>query len=274
MFSKNEGARFMLRSRLTHILCMVTVAASASAAFAQNPFIGDWKRNNEKSHLTGDVIQFSPAPDGAIKSTAETRSYTFKTDGKEYTNSTGAQVVWKKIDDNNYERSSSRNGVPLGTATYKISSDGKTLVEEETGTSPGGQSFDDTVTYTRVAGSKGLMGSWKDTDVKLKEDFTMSWKPGSSADSMRWELPTIKAYVDVSYDGKDNTPVGPTVPKGLTIALTKTGPRSLMMVEKLNGKVLVKSTYKLSADGKTLTEIQTPPDGKAPATIIYEKQGM
>jgi hypothetical protein len=264
----------MLRSRLTHILCMVAVAASASAAFAQNPFIGDWKQNNDKSHLTGDVIQLSPAPDGAIKFTAETRSYTFKTDGKEYTNSTGAQVVWKKIDDNNYERSASRNGVPLGNTTFKISPDGKTMVGEETGTSPGGQSFDDTTTYTRVAGSKGLMGSWKDIDVKIKEDFTMSWKSGGSADSMRWELPTIKAYVDVSYDGKDNTPVGPTVPKGLTIAMTKTGPRSLMMVEKLNGKVLSKSTYKLSADGKTLTEIQTPPDGKAPATVIYEKQGM
>ena len=262
----------MLRSRLTHILGMLAVAASASAAFAQNPFIGDWKQNNEKSHFTGDVIQFSPAPDGAIKSTAETLSYIFKTDGKEYTTSTGAQVVWKKIDDNNYERTSSRNGVPLGTATFKISSDGKTMVEEETGTSPGGQSFDDTITYARVAGSKGLMGSWKDTDVKMKEDFTMIWKAGPSPDIMRWELPDLKAYVDVSLDGKDCAPVGPTVPKGLTISLTKTGPNSLSMVEKLNGKVLVKSTYKLSSDGKTLTQVETPPDGKAPATIVFDKQ--
>jgi hypothetical protein len=44
------------------------------------------------------------------------------------------------------------------------------------------------------------------------------------------------------------------------------------MVEKLNGKVLVKSSYKLAPDGKTLTAVEAPPDGKAPATIIYEKQ--
>jgi hypothetical protein len=263
----------MMRSRLVQIFCIVAVAVSATAAVAQNPFLGEWKRNNDKSHLTGDIVQFSPAPDGAIKYTAETRSYTFKTDGKEYTNGTGAQVVWKKIDDDTYERTSSRNGIPIGTATFKIASDGKTMVEEIKGTDPGGQTFDDTTTYTRVSGSKGLMGSWKDTNVNLKEDFTMNWKPLSSPDSMHWELPTLNAYVDITYDGKDYTPVGPTVPKGLTISLTKTGPHTLLVVQKLNGKLLSRSTFRLSADGKTLTEVQTPPDGKAPATIIYTKQG-
>jgi hypothetical protein len=115
----------MLRFRLMQCLSIVAVAASASAALAQNPFIGDWKQNNDKSHLTGDVIVFALAPDGAIKFTAEDRSYTFKTDGREYTGATGAQNTWKKTDDNNYERSATRNGVSLGTSTYKISSDAK-----------------------------------------------------------------------------------------------------------------------------------------------------
>jgi hypothetical protein len=264
----------LMRLRPVQILCIVAVAGSAAAAFAQSPFIGDWKMNNNKSRFTGDVIRFSPAPDGAIKFTAETRSYTFKTDGKEYTGPTGAQNVWKMIDDNNYERSTSRNGVPLGTTTYKISSEGKTLVTEDTGTLPSGKSFDDTTTYTRVSGTKGLMGSWKDTEVKIKEDNVMSLKAGSSADKLRWELPDIKAYVDLSLDGKDCTPVGPTVPKGLTLSATKTGPRSFTVLQKLDGKLLSKNTYKLSSDGKTLTAVETPPDGKAPETIIYEKQSM
>jgi hypothetical protein len=281
----------VIRVRPLRILCLVAVAALASAAFAQQSlFIGDWKQNNDKSHLTDDIIQFSPAADGAIKFTAETRSYTFKTDGKEYTGSTGAQNVWKKIDDNNYERSATRNGIPIGTTTYKISSDGKTLVTEDIGTNPSGKSFDDTTKYARVSGTTGLMGSWKDTEVKMKEDFVMSWKPGASANSLRWELPDIKAYVDISLDGKDCTPVGPTVPKGLTLSLTTTGPslaisqtastltllktgsRRMTMLEKINGKVISKSVFKVSADGKTLTEIQTPPDGKAPSTIIYDRQ--
>jgi len=264
----------MLRFRPLQFLCVFTLAASATAALADNPFVGEWKQNNEKSRMTGDIIRYSPAPDGAIKFTAEDRSYTFKTDGKEYTGPTGAQNVWKMMDESNYQRSSTRNGVPRGTTIYKISADGKTMVVEETGTRPGGKAFDDTATYIRVAGAKGLMGSWKSTDVTLKEDFTMSLKPGSTPDSMRWELPDMKAFVNVSYDGKECVPVGPTIPKGLTLSLTKTGPRSLLMIEKLDGKMLNKSTYKLSADGKTLTQVETPPDGKAPATFIYERQAM
>ena len=264
--------RIRMSVRLKQFLCIVAVAASASAALAQSPFFGNWKMNNEKSHLTGDIVQFSPAPGGAIKFTADDLSYTFKTDGKEYNSATGSQNIWKKTDDNNYERSTARNGSPLAKATYKISSDGKTMIEESTGTRPDGQTFDNTTTFTRVGGAKGLMGSWKDAKVDLKEDRTMVWKAGSSADTMHWELPELKAFVDVSFDGKEATPVGPTVPKGLTLSLTKSGPDSLVVLEKLNGKLLQKNHYKISADGKTLTEVETPPDGKAPATIVYEKQ--
>lgn len=260
--------------RIMQVVGIVAVATSATAALAQSPFYGDWKMNNDKSRLTGDVIQFSAAPGGAIKYTAETLSYTFKTDGKEYTGATGAQNTWKMIDENNYERTTARNGITLGTVTYKISADSKTMVEHFTGTTPSGKSEDETTTYARAAGAKGLIGSWKDTDVKIKQDTIMSWKAGASADTMRWELPDIKAHVDVSFDGKEATPVGPTVPKGMTLSLTKTGADSLSLVEKIDGKVVEKVSYKLSPDGKTLTAIETPPDGKAPATVIYEKQSM
>ena len=45
----------------------------------------------------------------------------------------------------------------------------------------------------------------------------------------------LKAYVDIAFDGKECTPVGPTVPKGLTLSLTKAGHIPLLMVEKLDG---------------------------------------
>ena len=244
---------------------------AGSAAFAQSPFEGDWKMNNEKSKMTGEVLEFAPVTDGAIKITFEDRSYDFKTDGKEYPGATGARNVWKKVDDHNYVSTTSRNGILLTTTTWKIWDDEKKLVAEDKGTMPSGKDFDDLSTYTRVAGSKGLMGSWKDMDVKLKEDSVMTLKAGSG-DSIHWIMPDIKATVDLSMDGKECTPTGPTVPAGLTLAASKTGPRSFVMTEKMNGKLLEKMSYKVSEDGKVLTEVVSPPDGKAPATIIYEKQ--
>ena len=261
----------LLRKRCLIIgLCL---GSTGFAAFAQSPFAGDWKMNNDKSKMTGEVLEFVPAADGAIKITLEDRSYNFKTDGKEYAGVTGAKNIWKKVNDHTYQSTTSRNGILLTTTSWKISDDEKKLVAEDKGTMPSGKGFDDFTTYTRVAGSKGLMGSWKDMDVKLKEDTVMSLKAGSG-DSIHWIMSDMKATVDLSMDGKECKPTGPTVPPGLTLAATKTGPRSFAMTEKINGRLLEKMDYKLSEDGKVLTEVVSPPDGKAPATIIYDKQTM
>jgi hypothetical protein len=75
----------MLPIRSMLVICIVAVVTSATAAFAQNPFLGTWKQNNDKSKFTGDIVEFSAGPEGGIKYTAEGRSYTFKTDGKQYT---------------------------------------------------------------------------------------------------------------------------------------------------------------------------------------------
>ena len=249
------------------------LGSTGFAASAQSPFVGDWKMNIDKSKMTGEVLEFAPAADGAIKITTEDRSYNFKTDGKEYPGVTGAKNVWKKMDDHTYESTTSRNGILLTTTTWKISDDEKKLVAEDKGTMPSGKSFDDSTIYTRVAGSKGLMGSWKDMEVKIKEDSVMSLQAGSG-DSIHWIMPDIKASVDLSMDGKECAPTGPTVPAGLTLAASKTGPRSFVMTEKMNGRLLEKMSYQVSEDGKVLTEVVSPPDGKAPATFIYEKQSM
>lgn len=264
-----------MHSRILHYLFIALCLGAAATALAQNPFVGEWKMNPDKSKMTGDVIVFAPAADGAIKYTEESRSYTFKTDGKEYETSTGAKTTWTMTDTHNYESALKRNGIDLGTTSWKISDDGKKLMIESTGTTPSGKSFDDTATYMRVTGTSGLMGSWKDMEVKInKEPMVMSLKAGADDNTIHWEMTDIKATVDLPLDGKEATPVGPTVPSGLTLAAKKTGAKTFTLVEKLNGKVLENMNYKLSEDGKTLTEVTTPPDGKAPVTVIYEKQSM
>ena len=264
-----------MHSRTLRFLFSVLCLGTAATAIAQNPFVGEWKMNPDKSKMTGDVIMFAPAANGAIQYTEESRSYTFKTDGNEYETSTGAKTTWKMTDAHTYQSTLKRNGIDLGTTTWKISDDGKKLMLESTGTTPSGKSFDDTATYMRVTGSSGLMGSWKDTEVKInKEPMVMSLKAGPDDNTIHWEMTDLKAAVDLSMDGKEATPVGPTVPVGLTLSAKKTGPKTFTLVEKMNGKVLENMSYKVSEDGKTLTEVVTPPDGKAPATMIYDKQSM
>jgi hypothetical protein len=252
-------------------MCLCLLVGSAMGAVAQNPFVGKWKFNPDKSQLTGDVIRFAPASGGAMEYSANGRSYKFKTDGNPYTTATGAKVTWKQVDDHTWQSSGERNGTPLGINTWTISPDGGMLTVEDKGTTPSGEAFDDTSTYAREGNGMGLMGSWRSIKTKVNEATTLEIQP-SGDDGMTWSFPSMKATATVKMDGKDYPAQGPTVPDGLTLAVTSTGPHSLHMVEKMKGEPLSYTDYTVSDDGMTLTDVSTPAKVHEPTTEVWEKQ--
>jgi hypothetical protein len=240
-------------------------------ALADSPFDGTWKLNAGKSHLEGDTMSYADAGAGSLKYTDSDQSYTFKPDGSSFTTPFGTERTFTKTGDDSYTATSKKGGVLLRTTTIKVSSDGKTLSEESKGTKPNGDNFDDTFTYVRTSPGTGLIGSWKSTEVKLSSpnSFTIQ---SDGTDGVTLSLSAIKATCQAKWDGKDYPASGPTVPDGLTLAVSKTGASSFKLVQKVKGKVLVIAHYRLAPDGKTLTEKGTNGLGKEPYTEVFDKQ--
>ena len=71
------------RCLLATVWLFLSLAAAGTAA-AQNPFVGTWKLNQEKSQLAGDTMKFGPAAGDAIELTAGGITYSFRMDGKPY----------------------------------------------------------------------------------------------------------------------------------------------------------------------------------------------
>ncbi len=251
--------------------CVLLMLGTAGFAVAESPFVGTWKLNQAKSHLTGGTMKFSPAANNMIRLTVAEGSYTFKPDGHSYPALFGDTENWTKLSGQSWKTIVHGHGGFVYTDTMKISDDGKSLTATTTGTNPNGSAFDDTTVYTRAAGDKGLMGTWRTTKVKMSSDNTLEFAANGN-NGLTWNLPTIKATLDAKFDGKDYAPTGPTVPDGLTLALTKTGPRSFSMVEKMKGKPLYKGKYTVSPGGKTLTEVGMPVGQAQPQTSVYDKQ--
>jgi hypothetical protein len=115
------------------------------------------------------------------------------------------------------------------------------------------------------------MGSWKGTKTDLNDEqiYDIAEK---GPNELAWTIPAIKGVLNASLDGKESAPVGPTVPKGLTISLLRTSPRTLKMVEKMNGEPIYHSTMTLSADGKKFTDVGTPAKTHEPMTTVWVKQ--
>ncbi len=237
---------------------------------AESPLAGTWKFNQEKSKLAGDTITFAPAAAGSVRVTAGGLSYTFKPDGSDTPNTFGETSAWSKVDDSTWKEVVKLKGKVVVTNIYTLGGDGKSLNVSSKGTKPNGEAMNDSADYSRVMGAKGFMGKWKST--KVNSTFAGYVIKDNGDGSLTWELPDMKAMVLIKPDGKDASASGPTVPPGFTLALTKTGPRSFTLVEKMGGKPIVKATETISADGKTWTEHGSSVGVSEPFTSIYEKQ--
>jgi hypothetical protein len=255
------------RIKLAFLAGLVLVSA---AAFAENPFAGTWKVDVSKSKMTGSTVTFASAGPGEVRHTAGGQSYTFKLDGSDATTPIGDTAQWTKVDDKTWKAVYKRGSTVLDTDTWKLGDDGKTLEVNSAGTKPNGDTFNENESYTRETEGKGFFGKWKSTKVANVAPNTAKIDANGD-DGVVWNIPEIKASVSLKFDGKEVAPTGPTVPDGLTLSATKTGPRSFTLVEKVKGKPIWKGHFTVSADGKTMTEVGSPAGVDEPETIVYEK---
>jgi hypothetical protein len=250
---------------------MVILIATAGVAVAQNPFVGTWKLNQEKSQLAGDTMKFGPADAQSMELTAGGTKYSFRVDGNMYRMASGDLARWKQVDSvtwtTDYLKS---DGKLLNTDTWKLAADNNTLTVVTTGIKPNGDAYTDSAVYTRTSGTTGLLGDWKSTNVKLSSPNPLTIT-ANGLTGIVLNIASMKATLTGNFDGKDVAPVGPTVPPGLTIALFRIGPASFRLVEKINGSVAYSARYAVSSDGQTMTETGNSP-GDPSQTAVWEKQ--
>jgi hypothetical protein len=250
---------------------LVALAVAGSLVAAESPFAGTWKLNPAKSKLTGDTMKFEKTASGAIRCSGSGLSFDFNTDGKEYKGPMGEIMVWKQVDDHTWLQTTKQKGILISTDTYKLSADGKTLTDISKGTKPNGATFEDTTVYERISGDKGLLGGWRDKEVKVSSPAILEIK-ASGEDGLVLKSVGYKWTCDFKFDGKDYAVTGPTVPSGLSASMKRLGPRSFELVSKKDGKPLVRETYTVTADGRTLTVAGSPVAVNEPYTSVFERQ--
>ena len=261
----------LMRIALATVCAFVLCAPVAMAAGPESLLNGTWKLDAAKSKLTGDTFTLAPEPGGLIKYTAEGRSYSFKLDGSEVQTPMGMTARFKKIDDSTWESTDSKGSTLIATATWKLSPDGKQMTISPHGTKPDGSKFSEEYRYTRETGTTGFYGHWKSTKASANNPDSYQFEDKADG-SMVWTIPDLKAQVKLKFDGKDYPATGPTVPDGLTLAVTTEGPRKFALVERVKGTPMFKSTYTIAEDGKTMTEVGGPVAVHEPTTVVYNKQ--
>jgi len=251
------------------VLCVL--AAGAELLADENPFVGTGKLNPEKSKFTGSTITFEQLPSGEWKSTSAGMSYSFRIDGKEHQGLFDRKVTWNQAGERAWESTVKAGGRTIVAQRFEISPDNKTMAVTSSGTRPDGGKFEDVSTYSRRSGSTGLAGNWKSDKVEMSSPTVVEIK-SHGPNGITMMLPAYKASVNLTFDGAETRPEGPTVPAGLTFSAKKLDERTFEFTEKHDGKPIYKMTFKVSEDGKTITETGKPAGVDEPFIAVYDRQ--
>lgn len=251
--------------------CALILFAAAGLMAAGLPYAGKWKLNPAKSYFGDTTLTYEQMPGGEMKQTTDGLSYTFKTDGKEYTTPWGTTAAWKAIDSHTWQLTNKANGKVVSTDTLTVSPDGKALTLDSNRIKASGETSKDVMTFQRVSGGPGLAGKWKTKNLKMSSPAVLAIVP-SGPGGLSLTFVDEKASCSAQFDGKDYPATGPIWPPGWTCAIAKNGGRAFDVTWKKDGKPMYKGTFTASGDGKTLTEV-----GGAAATTekikaVYDRQ--
>ena len=192
----------------------------------------------------------------------------FKMDGKDYPDGMGGTAAWKSGDANTWEMVSKANGKVVGTETFKLSANGKTLTDSVKQIKADGGALQSTSVYERVSGDSSLAGKWKTRKVSGAAG-TIEFIP-SGTDGLIFKNAEMGLSCNAKLDGKDYPCSGPMLPPGFTIAMTTAG-RSLNLTVKKDGKAYFKATQTVAADGKTMTETGFPAGTDETFKLVYDR---
>lgn len=230
---------------------------------------GTWKLNLTKSSYQGQVLTISISADVEYRFD-ESSSHTLRCDGKDRPTGNNRTLLCVKSGVAALDITLEENGVKTRATHDELSTDGKFFTTTVTEFRPNGPIITSQIIFSRLSGSNGFAGQWRDTSF-LQQHADMTLRLDSQ--TMHIGYPSAGQQIDAPLDGVETAVRGPHVLEGSTFAVRPAGRREFMTVTKRQGKLFSQGTLELSNDGRVITDSWWNPSQAADkGTLVYDKQ--
>lgn len=251
-------------------LSVFALMAAAGLAAADPPYVGQWKFNPARSDFGQFTMLYEQLPDGQMKVTAEGQTATFKIDGNDYPTPWGDTMSYKSIDDHSWETTGKLNGKVVQTGKLTLSADGKTLNIDSKVMKADGTTSDNAMVLQRVSGGPGLAGKWKTRNVKITSPGSIEiGAPGT--DGIVLKFADEGGTCDAKFDGTEHPATGKMWPSGWTCLASRRGTRGFDVAWRRDGQLMFTSTFTVSGNGQTLTDLETIPTTSEKIKLVYDR---
>lgn len=230
---------------------------------------GTWKLIPGKSNYPASTLTISISPDGAY-SFQESSSNTVRCDGKEQAIVNNRTYVCAKSGSNVLEITVKEKGVRIRTTRDELSTDGSVFTTTVTDLSQNQPPTTHQIAFSRVSGSGGFAGQWRDTSY-IQEHADMTLKLDNQ--TLHIDYPNVQQHIDAPLNGLETTVQGLRVADGTTIAFAPASSHEFLIEVKRKGKVYSDGSLELSSDGKTIVNSSwNPSHPNAKAVLVYQKK--
>ena len=230
---------------------------------------GTWKLNPTKTNVQGQVLTISISADGEYRFD-ESSSHTLRCDGQDRPIGNNRTLLCVKSGVTALDITVKEDGVKTRATRDELSSDGKVLTTTVTEFRPNGPVIASQIIFSRLSGSNGFAGQWRDTSY-LQQRADMTLRLDNQV--LHINYPSAGQHIDAPLDGIEAAVRGPHALEGTTYSARSVGGREIRILTKRHGQVLSQGSLKLSDDGSTITESSWNPDRAVDKTVlVYEKK--
>jgi hypothetical protein len=264
-----EGAKESSMLKRVCVPILVTGLLGSAAWAADDPMVGDWKLNPQKSTLT-DVMKVGSL--GGNK-------YSFEfgggdpeiavADGTDQPGHFGIMIAVSVNAPNKWTVVRKKDGKVLVTGVWTLSEDGGTLNDHFTAPRSNGDSTSLDYVYKRRGGGSGFVGTWMSSSEQVNSVVVLKVRTWDG-DGLSFISQGGGGTKNVKFDGQDHANVGAVV-EGMTASAQRLNEHTVEITDKISGKVRDTQDISVSSDGKSLTITLHLPGRTEPNIQVFDK---
>lgn len=256
--------------RISQLLLVACVATGTLLA-SNDPFVGKWKLDQSRSKITGERVTIKNLGANKYKISFGNISDTLVANGTDQPVHFGRTESLTMEGPNTWKRVIKKDGRILGTSTWTILPDGKTMDIRGTIHRADGATSSEHVVVKRVSGTKGFAGTWQSTELKIgspEEQEIRSY----DGNGLSFISPADHETLNVKFDGKDYPDHGPNVAPGSVTSGRRLNQRTVVLTDKVQGNVMDTTRYSVSPNGKMMTLTVHETGQPHPLTLVYDRE--
>jgi hypothetical protein len=250
------------------LLLPLSCLAAGAALAADDPMVGDWKLNPQKSTLVDEMKVGNLGGNKFSFDFGSGSPELIVADGTDQAGMAGTTFAVTPQAPDRWLVVRKKDGRVLIRATWTLANDG-TLHDDYTEFGDNGKTTHLLYVYQRKGGGTGFAGDWVSTSEKLETAYIVQVRP-YEGDGLSIISAAEGVTKNLTLDGKDYPNPGST--HHVVSSAQRVNNRTIQLTDKIGEKVLDTQEISVSEDGKTLTMTRHLPQQSEPNVLVFDRQ--